>query len=184
MDIPQIQIRTTKAKLGLNIQKPKQHIEQPRAGLQIHQPAAVLSINTTDGQLHIDSTQARRDLGLVGPIESTQKYAEKGKQAALAGIARRAREGEQLASIENGGDAIQSIAATKANIVPKKLGIKFIPSYNAVRTTYTPAKVDVNFQTNKPKIDATINKPIHDYRQGKVTGEMIQYATIDIDVKA
>lgn len=182
MRIPQIQIQTTKAQLGLNIQKPQQHIEQPKADLQIRQPEAEISIHTTRGQLHIDSSQARRDLGLVGPLEATRNYAQKGKQAVLAGIARRAREGEQLASIENGGNAIQAIAASKATPHKKPLGIKFAPSINSVKTNYTPATVDINVQTNKPQIDAKINKPIHNYTPGKVSGYMLQYPSIEIDV--
>ena len=51
MRIPQIQIRTTKAELGLTIQQPQQQIKQKPANVQIEQPAAELSINTTQGQL-------------------------------------------------------------------------------------------------------------------------------------
>lgn len=38
MRLPQIQIRTTDAKLDLHIGKPQQHIEQPEATLHIEQP--------------------------------------------------------------------------------------------------------------------------------------------------
>lgn len=183
MEFPKIQIQTTRAILGLNIEKPKQHIEQPKAELQIQQPAAILSIETTRGQLHIDSSQARRDLGLIGPLESTKNYAEKGRQAVLDGIARRASQGQQLKSIGKGGNALASIIAQNTNVEKKPLSIKFVPSVNSVKTSYTPASVDINFETNKPKIDATINKPIHDYQPGKVTGEMLQNPTIKIDVQ-
>ncbi|MDF2065826.1 DUF6470 family protein [Bacillus sp. Cr_A10] len=182
MRIPQIQIQTTKGQLGLNIEKPSQHIEQPKADLQIRQPAAEVSIRTTDGQLHIDSSQARRDLGLIAPLEFSRNYAQKGRQAVLSGIARRAREGEQLASIENGGNAIQAIAASKVIPQKKALGIKFVPSIGSVKTTYTPASIDINVQTNKAQISATVNKPIHNYTQGKVSGYMMQYPSIEIDV--
>ena len=140
---------------------------QPKADLQIKQSAAEVTIRTTNSQLNIDSSQARRDLGLIGPLESSRNYAQKGKQAVLAGIARRAREGEQLASIENGGNAIQAIAASKATPQKKALGIKFVPSIGSVKTTYTPASIDINVQTNKAQISATVNKPIHNYTQGK-----------------
>ncbi|MEI4769593.1 DUF6470 family protein [Psychrobacillus sp. FJAT-51614] len=182
MRIPQIQIQTTKAQLGLNIEKPSQYIEQPKADLQIRQPAADVSIRTTDGQLQIDSSQARRDLGLTGPLEFSRNYAQKGRQAVLSGIARRAREGEQLASIENHGNAIQAIAASKATPQKKALGIKFVPSIGSVKTTYTPASLDINVQTNKAQIDVTVNKPIHNYTPGKVSSYMLQYPSIEIDV--
>lgn len=101
MRLPQIQINTTDALINLNITKPQQYIRQPRATQHIEQPAAILDINTTRGILRINSSQARRDLGLVGPLESSANYAEKGKQEVLKGIARRAREGRLL--MENAG---------------------------------------------------------------------------------
>ncbi len=83
MRLPQIQIRTTDAQRDLDISKPKQYIKQPRATQHIEQPAAILEIHTTRGALRIDSSQARRDLGLIGPLESSANYAQKGKQEAL-----------------------------------------------------------------------------------------------------
>lgn len=80
MRLPQIQIRTTDAKIDLHIAKPRQHIEQPKATQHIKQPSAILDINTTRSVLKIDSSQARRDIGMIGPLESSKNYAEKGKK--------------------------------------------------------------------------------------------------------
>lgn len=181
MKIPQIQIQTTKAALGLTIQQPKQQIQQPQADMQIQQPTAELSIHTTEGQLHIDSSQARRDLGMVSSMEMTRNYAEKGKQAAQAGVARRAREGDQLMSIEKGGNAIHSIIDARTGPQNIKLGMKFIPSGGAVKTTYTPATVDIQVQKHDPKINVQIHKPIHNYIPGNVNVDIIQKPSIQID---
>lgn len=182
MNIPQIQIRTTKAQLGLRISKPVQKIQQPRADLQISQPNAIVSMHTTHSSLKIDSSQARRDLGLVGPLESGRMNAEKGNQSALAGIARKAREGGQLMRIENKGQPIQSIASANSTRPMKPLGIKFIPSVDSVKIAYTPSKVDINVETRSPQINATVNKPINEYTPGNVSGYMMQYPSIEIDV--
>ena len=186
MRLPQIQIRTTDIQMDLKIQDPQQHIEQPKATQTIEQPAAILEINTTRGVLKIDSSQARRDLGLIGPLESIQNYADKGKQDALKGMARRASEGRQMmenAGKEQGSATIQNIA--KQNHGPKRAGpynIKFVPSVGSVKIDYTPGTIDINFTPQKPKIDAEINKPIHEYTPGQVTGTMIQRPRVDIDV--
>lgn len=181
MRIPQIQIQTTKAELGLSIQQPQQQIKQQQADVQIEQPAAILSIHTTQGELHTDSSQARRDLGMVNFVEFARNDAQEGQQAVMAGIARRAREGEMMMSIENGGNAIQSIIDSRTLPKQKMLGIKFIPSGNAVRTTYTPAKVDIQVQKNDPKINVQINKPVHNYTPGNVKVDLIQNPSIQID---
>lgn len=184
MRIPQIQIQTTNAQIGLTIPEPQQYIEQPPADLQIRQPAAELTIETTEGQLQIDQTQLRADLGMYTLPEFARNAAQKGQQMILQGIARRAREGEQLGDIRNGNNAIASIAASKnENMQQKKLGIKFIPSFNAVKLHYTPAEVDIDVQQNQPEIDATIHKPIHNYTPGKVSVDLLQEPSIEIDWK-
>ncbi|MEO4054174.1 DUF6470 family protein [Solibacillus sp. CAU 1738] len=186
MRLPQIQIKTTDIEMDLNIAKPRQEIRQPKATQTIEQPAAILEINTTRGVLKIDSSQARRDLGLIGPLESSSNYAEKGKQDSLKGMARRAREGRQLmenAGKDQGRAILQNIA--KQNHGPKRAGpynIKFVPSIGSVKIDYTPGTTDVNITAQKPKIYAKVNKPVHEYTPGKVTGTMIQRPRVDIDV--
>lgn len=184
MRIPQIQIQTTNAQIGLTIPEPQQQIKQQPADLQIRQPAAELKIETTEGQLQIDQTQLRADLGMYSLPELARNAAQKGQQMILQGIARRAREGEQLGDITNGNNAIASIAKSKnENMQQKQLGIKFIPSFGAVKLNYIPADVEIHVQMNKPKIDATIHKAVHHYTPGKVSVDLLQKPSIEIDWK-
>lgn len=185
MKFPQIQIRTYDIMIDLQIHDPVQKIRQPKATQHIEQPAAILEINTTRGQLKIDSSQARRDLGLIGTLESIEKYAKEGKQAALQGMARRAKEGRQM--MENAGkdlgrQTIKNIA--KQNHGPKRVpfNIKFVPSVGSVKIEYTPGETDINITPQKPKINVQVNKPIHEYTPGKVTGDVLQYPRVEIDV--
>lgn len=187
MNIPQIQISTTDIKMNYKTQEPLQKIKQPHASQTIDQPAATLEISTTRGQLKIDSTQARRDLGQIGPIEATKNAAQEGRQEMLSGISRRVREGNQMmdsAGKGQGRATIQNIA--KQNHGPKRAGpynIQFIPSIGSVKIDYTPGKTDVNIQAQAPKIDNKVNKPIHDYTPGKVSGTMVQRPDVRIDVQ-
>lgn len=182
MKIPQIQINTTSAKLGINISKSQQQIHQPKAEVQIRQRNAEISMRTSAGTLEIDSSQARRDVGLIGPLESVRKNAQKGTQGVLKGIARRAQEGEQLMRIENKGKPIQSIASNKIGETMKSLGLKFIPSINSVKISYNPSKLNIDVQTHSPEINTTINKPIIENTPGQVSSYMLQYPSIEIDV--
>lgn len=185
MRLPQIQIQTTDIAIDLQIQKPIQKIKQPKATQTIEQPAAILDINTTRGRLKIDSSQARRDLGLIGPLESNEKWAREGMKLALEGAARRAKEGRQLmenAGKDQGNSIIQNIA--KQNHGPKRVpfNVKFVPSVDSVKIEYIPGETDIQFTPQKPKIDAKVNKPIHEYTPGKVTGNVLQYPDVKIDV--
>ncbi|MER2008424.1 MAG: DUF6470 family protein [Psychrobacillus sp.] len=181
MNFPQLQIRTEDAKIGLDIVNAKQTIKQPKATQHIEQPAAIIDIETTRGIMKIDSSQARRDIGMIAPLESASNFAAEGRKKAMQGIARRVREGNQMMDIAHNQNAIVSIA--KQNTFPNKkhLGINFIPSIDSVKLDYEPAKLDINVQTQKPKINAQINKPIYDYTPGKVSGFMLQNPTIEID---
>ncbi len=184
MNFPQLQIRKTDIKLDMQIHDPVQTIRQPRATQKIEQPAAILEINSTKGKLTIDSTQARRDLGLLGPLESLEKYARDGKQAVLKNLAKTAKEGRQMMMSAGKGQGRSIIAnIAKQNHGPHRvpINIKFIPSVGSVKIDYTPGEVDINVIPRKPQIDVKVNKPIHEYTPGKVTHEVIQYPSIDID---
>lgn len=186
MRLPQIQIHTTDMKVDMHIHDPVQKISQPRATQTIEQPAAIIDINTTKSQLKIDSSQARKDLGLLGPLESLQKYSQEGRKANLEGITRRVKEGRQMmvsAGKGQRGAVFQQIA--KQNHGPTRPGpynIKFVPSVGSVKIDFTPGSVDINVTPQKPRIDAKVNKPIYDYTPGKVTHEVIQRPSIQIDV--
>lgn len=181
MNFPQLQIRTTDAKLGLNIEKPNQVIRQPKATQHIEQPAATVEMHTTRGVMKIDSSQARRDVGMISPLESSSRYASAGRQKVMQGIARRASEGRQMMDIAHNLNAVASIAKKNTFPTPSKLGIDFIPSVGSVKLDYTPAKLDINVQTQNVKISTQANKPIHDYTPGSVSGYMLQNPSIEID---
>ena len=186
MRIPQIQIRTTDIKMDLNIIDPVQRIKQPKADLSISQPAATLEINTTNAKLDIDMSQFWKDIGLKPTSDLIKEYAQMGRQEMLKGISRRVREGRQMmlgAGKGQGSDIIKSIAMQ--NHGPKRPGpynIKFIPSYNSIKVNIIPGTTDINITRNAPEIDVQVNKPIHDYTPGDVTGTMIVRPNVEIDV--
>ena len=64
MNIPKLQVQSTKALIGLTTQKPVQQIEQPGANLDLQQPKAIQTMKTTKPQLTIDTEQARADVDL------------------------------------------------------------------------------------------------------------------------
>lgn len=183
MKIDQIQIQTTDAKLALNISKPIQQIEQPRAKQYIEQPAATLEMHSTPSKLLIDSSQAYRDLGFLTAKESVDYNAQKGKEDVMEGIARRASEGDQMMNISKDSEnAIQNIAASIALLPPSQMAITWKPSVGAVKIYYEAGSLDINIQQHKPKIDVQIGKVVHDYTPARVEGVMEQYPSVQITV--
>jgi len=183
MDIPQLQIQTTRGILNLQIIKPTQEIEQPRASMNIQQPAATLEMSSTRPQLSLDTTEARADIDMKSVRRRIEEHAQLGKQGVWEGTARRAQEGQQLLRIEQGGKMIADIAKQNATPPPAPLGIRFVGNRLNVQMSAQLGTTNIQATPQKPIIDVQMNKPIHNYTQGKVTGEMERYPSIQIDVK-
>lgn len=183
MNIPQLQIQTTRAVLGLQITQPTQVIEQPKATLEQQQPAAILEMSTTKPQLSLDTTEVRADLDLKSALRRSAENAQYGNQMVQQGIGRRASEGQQLMQIENGSNAIADLSKQITNTTPAPLGIRFVSDRTKIQTDIQPGSLNINVTPQKAVNKVQINKPIHHYNQGKVTGEMERWNSIQIDVQ-
>ncbi|UHA61576.1 DUF6470 family protein [Metabacillus litoralis] len=168
MNFPQIRMESTSAQIALQTKNAKNYIQQPKADLSIEQPKAELSINTTPPRLTIDQSQARADVNLKSITQVIDDFSQKGYQDSLAGIARRASQGNELMKIENNGNPIVSQAKQNSETPIKEFGIKFVPSYGSVKINYEPAKVNIEAKENKPRIHVKVNKPNVQYEPGKV----------------
>ncbi|WP_342774213.1 DUF6470 family protein [Aquibacillus sediminis] len=166
--MPQIRIQTQDAQISMKTNPAKQHIEQPQAEQSIQQPKADVTIERTPSKLSIDQSQAWYDMDLKNVFERTEEAAQNAKQAVAEGTARRAREGDELMKIENGGNPIAQQAKQNSEGQPKQFNIGWIPSHGAVKIDYQPSEVHTNVKRNEPIIDVQTNKPTHQYQQGNV----------------
>ncbi|WP_077619697.1 DUF6470 family protein [Bacillus sinesaloumensis] len=181
MELAQIRLNSQSAKIGIQTTKPVQEIQQPKADLSIEQPTAELLIETTPGKLSIDQTEAWADMDLKHISRRIAEAADKGYQDSLEGIARRAQEGNELMKIENGGTPISQIAKRNSEGPELQFNVGWIPSHFSVKTNYVPAEVDIQVNVNKPKINSTINKSIHEYTPGKVDITLEQRQSLNVD---
>ncbi|MEK4669115.1 DUF6470 family protein [Niallia sp. FSL R7-0271] len=180
MQIPQLRIDSTPAKLGLTTVQPQVQMEQKPADLYIEQPKAELIIDKKAATLTIDQTEARAYEGMKTRERFIDDYVQKGRQEWLKGIARRIKDGQQLAAIENKGNPIPQIAKRNSEGPPKQFGLGWIPPANSVKIQYDPGYVKTSFETYEPIIDVNQNKPLIDYTPGKVITELVQYPSLEI----
>jgi hypothetical protein len=181
MKIPQLRLESTFIRLGLNIEKPVQEIQQPQAIQSIEQPQAKLEIETTPGKLTIDQTKAREDVDLKSLSVRVAEFAQNGYQDWLSGLGRRAAEGSELMKIENGGNPIPGQAKANSEGPEKQFNIGWLPSHFSVKLQYEPAQVNINATPQKPIISAETQKPIHHYTPGKVTPQVLEKNSLTID---
>jgi hypothetical protein len=182
MKLPYLRMESTMARLGLEITRPVQEIEQPPADISIQQPPAELTINRIPGKLTIDQTKAREDVNLKSIFRATEDMVEEAKQDWLEGIARLSRQGDELMRIEEGGNTIAEQARENGEPPIYDFNIAFIPSHFSVKFNYEPGTLQINWKQNRPIIDVKVNKPVHYYKPGKVSGHMLQYPTLKIEV--
>lgn len=182
MRIDRVQVHTTDQKVDIHSTQPKLTFSSTKPVVNMKQPAATLEISTEAAKLLIDQSQAWRDMGLLTPLEAGKQAAQKGMQAVAEGTARRAREGDQMMHIETGGDKIAQIAKGKLDIKPVRSTIKWIPSVDSVKSTFVPAKVDINITPHKPIIDVKLGDINGQYIPGTVTGTTVQRASVETTV--
>ena len=178
---PQIRLESTSGQIAIRTTPGSQTIEQPKAELSIQQPPAELTINRTPARLTIDQTQMWEELGFKSTPRLIEDFALQGKSDILEGIGRRAAEGGELMRIENKGNPIPTIAHRNTDKTPSGYNIKFIPSYGSVKVSYEKAKLDVEWKTNKPVIEADTKKPIVGYEPGHVEVSMERWPSLKTD---
>jgi len=181
MNLPQIRLESTSARIGLHIEKSVQNIEQPKAVQSIEQPKAKLSIEKVPARMTIDQTEAWADLGFKSILRLAAENAKNGKQMAMEGTARRVRQGDDLMRIENKINPIPSHAIENGYKPEARLSITWIPSPGSVKINFDPAKVNIDVRPRKPIIHTQMQKPIHDYTPGKVHVYLEQKNSLKID---
>ncbi|MFC7062470.1 DUF6470 family protein [Halobacillus seohaensis] len=182
MAVPQIQIQSTPAKIGLNINRGQQTIRQPKAEQSIQQPKADLSIEQRPGKLTIDQTKAWHNIDLKSASVRTGETAQVAEQKWMEGVARVASEGDELMKIEHGGNPIAMQAKRNA-------GFEFDiqpggrPAYDLVDISFQPSGADISVQRNEPIINTTKRDPEISFQRGKVSTYIQQNPDLQIDWK-
>jgi hypothetical protein len=181
MQLPQIRLQSTFAKIAIKTTPPVQEIKQPPAELDLQQPSAEMKIETTPAKLTIDQTKAWEDMNLKSIFRLIEEFAQKGYEDWLEGIARVSRQGDELMRIEDGGNPIAEQAKENSEDPIYDFNIGWIPSPFSVKTNFEPAKVHIDVKVHQSIIRAKINKPMIHYTPGKVTIDLAQRNSLKID---
>ncbi|MCZ8514874.1 DUF6470 family protein [Paenibacillus filicis] len=179
MSIPHIQIRQQYGQLGIDAELGKLDIKQPQATFEITTERPKLDIHAEQGVLYVDSSKAWDALGHGPALETMSKIYSRAHEVAMQGIARIVEEGNRLAAIHEGGNAIAEIA--------KEKGAEFFEfefmgdaSVNNVDMHYVPGKLDIQVHEGKVNINTYPNPPEINYTRGKLDFYMMQYPKVEI----
>ncbi|WP_141604114.1 DUF6470 family protein [Terrilactibacillus laevilacticus] len=177
---PHLEMHQVYGKIDIQTQNANLDIEQGKAQQSIKQQSAEMKINRQPARLTIDQTEAWNNLGLKSAFTAIQENAQKGKQAVLDGIARRAEQGDELMHIERGGNPIADQARLNSQY-HETFDTGHTPPFKAVKIDGVPGSLQIDWQTHKPEISAEVNAPQFTYTPGNVQVTMAQYPSLTIE---
>jgi len=157
------------ARLGLNIKQQKLSIQQKQSEFKFKLVSDTLEIDRIQqASLEIDNTNANYDMGIKKSRVLSKESAQKGIQVALKGIAKYAREGNQLADIQKEGEPLIEQAKRRMGSKKKEIVLKW--KRNS-QINFTPAKQKINFNLTELdgiRLESKVNFPKLNWNPGKV----------------
>ena len=136
-----------------------------------------LKIQSQNAEIHIDTYEARKSLGLLNIDDSIQQYAAKGKEHISKQTQEYVQFGEAMADIQNGTD-IGDIVRQKMLEQPE-LYTTFLPSAPA-ELSFVPAQTDISYKPGDVNLDWQIKDSSISYKPGSVRMKIIEYAHVEI----
>ncbi|MCL2081874.1 MAG: DUF6470 family protein [Oscillospiraceae bacterium] len=112
--LPKIVIRTETGSFSINSQMAKLSVRPARYELSMDGNAGErIRIQSEQGQLKVDSTEFFASMGKTPPMRQNGEYSAAAMQKGISRIGNIAREGLQFLRIEQNGNAIPAVAASK-----------------------------------------------------------------------
>ncbi len=141
-------------------------ISYPRSQIQVTQPQGEIRQRLTQArmeyrgpQLEIDQQQPMNEVGLGDLWHFTTKVAEEGRQMVLAGVAKRAQEGDAFARDMRSQDVSARLAVEAMRSEIPELNVDMVPKTRpTIRFDYQleigwqPGSLDINVKTYPPEI--------------------------------
>lgn len=169
-----LEIRQTYAKIGIDRTPGTLTMESSSARLELHQKQAKINIKTDLPKIEIDQYECFASSGLKNNGDMIKAAAQKGYQQVMSFIEKTASDGQRLAAIQNGGNAIVEIAKRDAFAdvdagygyspspgprITVRGGVKFDPeangdgANNGVEGTFVPGRLSINFTAAQVKVN-------------------------------
>lgn len=174
-----IRITTQQGQIGINTTNARLLITQRPAEIDTHTEQATLEMHTEQIQIRIDQQQCFNESGLMSPSAFSEDVSQQGKQAVYEGISRRAAEGNQMAAIEKGNDAIANIAFDNSFHIAD-FNITFMPK-SKPEIDFVGGNIDIKVNEGSVEMKVKINRPDIEFEPGSI--EIFLKQKPDISIK-
>jgi hypothetical protein len=183
-----IRITKTDALIGVKTTSANMSISQPKADFNMSIEHPKVEIQTEQIKVQIDQQQCFNESGLKDFATLTRDHAMDARQAAMEGISRRVNEGNRMAAIENGFNAISEIAISNS-FTQHVFNIVSMPR-SRPKIDFVGGIVDIRVLEGDVEVASKPNKPIIDVQIGDVEIFLSQnpeikfeYTGNEVDVK-
>ncbi|PSL48573.1 hypothetical protein B0H94_104174 [Salsuginibacillus halophilus] len=184
-NVPEVQITTTDARLGLDNQRPPMQMEQPSADIDIiHNHVDTVNISTEAMQLNIDQTEAFAAANLIAPLRSSQEFSAEAEMTAIEYVQKTARHGEQMKdSAHTGASAIPNMAHENWMGRPVEVDLGYMPdNMDQTQIDFQPGEVHFQIDSAMPEFNVETRDPIIEIPRWEVNTYMEQKPSIQFDV--
>ena len=174
-----LKITSTPMKYELEVENAKLEYQQDvNPSCDITTSPSQLEIHSQSSQVHIDTYEARKSLGLTNIEDSVQQYAAKGKEHISKQTQEYVQIGQAMGEIQN-GTKISDIVRQKMLQQPE-LYTEFLPSASA-DISFSPAQLDINYKPSDVNLDWKIDDNSFKFEAGSVHMKIVEYAHVDIE---
>ena len=174
MNVLRLEIQQKNAKLAWDVQQPVYRFEPSRTRLKLEQKPPEMVLHPTPSKLTIDQRQCWADMELKHVFQCIAEAAADGKREALAYIARVTEEGEQLGAIENKGNVIRQLAASKRTLPQHRFAYGNVPGNFSLKISFTPGQLNMDWKISGTSVDVQTTPFRHHYEKGRIFYTMQQ----------
>jgi len=167
-----IGINTTQGKMNINYGKTKYYLQvkHPKIDMEVTQP-----------KVKINQEKPLAEMGLKDVFTLTRSKVQEAKQACLNGIGKIARQGDELARIEAGGNPIPEQAEYNAfEQFMKEVNFDLIPK-SRPEITLEEGKVYTNLEEGKLEVLGKPQEVNLNFSRGKIEIYLRQKPFIDVE---
>lgn len=180
MRLPQLQIQSTPARIGIESQLGQYQIRRGQTKLNVETTPTVIDIKTERPELIIDQSKTWDAITGGKPDTFWKRIYSSYEQYPAKYIEKTVREYDAIGDLTAGGNPIAELARQSLNRDKLSLNVYGHATARNVEFDAVISKPDVNVQPGKVNIIADTEKPEIEYHRGTTQIYMKQYASVTI----
>lgn len=180
MRLPQLDIRSTPARLNITSELGKFDIRQKNAAMDIRSTRATIDVKTEQPVVMVDMTKTRDALDGGGTLSFMNRIYDQSGQFVIKAIERVVQDYAQIGDPSLDYDPIPELSRQTLFKEPPKLQVYGEASVLNLSYDVHIHEPEVNITPGKAEITVTPHKPDVEYHRGGVTVKVAQYPAVHI----